>query len=379
MAAGGFPYLNLWDIKPPGLFLLYALPGSLPVSGGWPVMALDLAVLGLSLLLMDIWLARLAPGPAGQAAGLLLTFLWLFSGDYWDVGQAERLAIPLLLGLFLALAGRSPRRWAAAGTCLGLLPLLKTSLLFLAPAALPWMRPSEPRRPRSSMLLLAMLAAGALLPLLMVAAWLAWGGALSEAVFATISFTSHYTRLAWAQPRLLLRTAAGTSLSFFEATWGIWLLAFWGTLAAGKDAGRRRLIASMWIALAGGAFSILAQGKFFPYHWIVLWVPLVVLAGLGAAGLAARMGAAWGLKPALAALLPVALAVVLSIPHGLPGWRGWAQSARRLAGRIDQPLQLAAFRVQGMGYDELQKAAQRAAASTPAGSPLYLWGFEPAF
>jgi hypothetical protein len=233
---------------------------------------------------------------------------------------------------------------------------------------------------------LAALAAGGAIPI--VAAGLALGaaGALPAWWQATVSFTGNYTRLAWARPRLLARTLGVTGLAFLLTTWGGWLLAVAGT-ALGTGSGRsRRLGAALWIAAATAAASVCAQGKFFPYHWTILWAPLALLGGLGADRLAARLPTRPGRSPSrpprLAALLPLSLclaAAVASAATSAPGWNGWRQSLRRMTGSVSPAEHRAVFRVQGMGYDELFAVAEGIRRHTSPGETIYLWGFEPAF
>ncbi len=385
LLGGGAPYVDLWDIKPPGLFLAYMAPAAL--SGWLPgaVALLDLAALAAAILLAGRLAAAARQPAAGPAAGILLAGLWILGADWWDLGQGEKLAAPLLLAVFL-LAGRPGARPAfGAGACLAALFLLKYSLplvavpgLLLARDAGPAARESAAAARRS--VWVAALAGGAAAVLVPVALWLLAVGALGEAWTATLSFTGHYTRLAWEQPGRLARVAVLTGAAFLRGTWPLWLLAV-AALALGRRRapGTARLRLALVASLALGLVTIVAQGKFFPYHWIVLWGPLALLAGLGAASLAAPAGpSVWGWRraaPQLLALAAAAGAALASAP-GAPGW--WA-SARAATGLMARDEQRAVFRVQGMGADELHRVAAAVAAATSPGTPIYLWGFEPSF
>ena len=97
LSQGVMPYTGFWDIKPPGLFVAYLLPGSLAFA--WPGAAalLDLAALALAVVAAVRLLGQWGNAAAGAAAAVILTGLWIFAGDWWDLGQGERLAVPLLL------------------------------------------------------------------------------------------------------------------------------------------------------------------------------------------------------------------------------------------------------------------------------------------
>ncbi|MCZ6746972.1 MAG: hypothetical protein O7C74_07120 [Acidobacteria bacterium] len=391
LSQGVMPYTGFWDIKPPGLFVAYLLPGSLAFA--WPGAAalLDLAALALAVVAAVRLLGQWGNAAAGAAAAVILTGLWIFAGDWWDLGQGERLAVPLLLLALLA-AGR-PRtwRWATAGFLIGLMVLLKTSFLPMALILLPLLPPrraGKPAgdRPASTPRLLVAAALGLAAPLAFTLSGLLAGGALAAAGEATVSFTGHYTRLAWRRPGVLFQAAGITTLAFLRTTWPLWILAMTACRLActrrlpGPGVAMVRGVWSLTLALALAAAAILAQGKFFPYHWIAIWPPLALLAGVGAAALGRRLAAR--LRPAaatVAALLIAVTAITAGLLGAAPGWSGWHASLLRAAGGMDSAAHLARFRVQGMGYDELAATARRVAAATRPHEPLLMWGFEPAF
>ncbi len=397
LSRGVMPYTGFWDIKPPGLFMAYLLPGSLAFV--WPGAAalLDLAALAVAVWATVHLLARWGDAAAGRAAAVILAGLWIFAGDWWDLGQGERLAVPLLL-LALLMAGRPRIRcWAAAGFLVGLMALLKTSFLPMALVLLPLLPPrhthnADDGRPAPAKHLLLAAALGLAAPLVFTVAGLLAGGALTAAGEATVNFTGHYTRLAWQRPGVLFRAAGITTLAFLRTTWPLWILA---TAACGLAWTRRwrspgeshhtgvamvRGVWSLTLALGLAAAAILAQGKFFPYHWIALWPPLALLAGVGAAALGRLLAAR--LRPAaagVAALVMAVTAITAGLLGAAPGWPGWHASLLRAAGGMESAAHLSRFRVQGMGYDELAATARRVADATPGDEPLLMWGFEPAF
>ena len=407
LSGGAIPYRDFWDIKPPGLFLAYLLPGSL--ASAWPGAAalVDLAALAVAILACHRLLAGWGSAVAGPAAAIFLTGLWAFAGDWWDLGQGERLAVPLLILALLAAGRASTRRWLLAGTCIGVMTLLKTSFLPLALVLLPLLprrADNEDRNPAPAGRLLGAAVVGTLAPLILVALALAIVGALDAAREATVSFTGHYTRLAWQRPEVVLRTAWVTTWAFLQTTWPLVGLAAVATAMAllrpgslmgmaqrngnghvRPDAGLTALqrgVTSLLVALLLAAAAVLAQGKFFPYHWIALWPALALLAALGAGGLAQLATRGWGSPPAAttaAATMLALLALIIGLTGSAPGWPGWSASLARGTGRLQPDAHLATFRVQGMGYEELVRTARQVATVAPADEPILLWGFEPAF
>ena len=82
IAGGGWPYADVWDRKPAGLFLIYALPGALPHS--LAIIAYQLLALGAAV--WTAWLVRTIAVRVGWAEGALpaallyLAALNLFAG-----------------------------------------------------------------------------------------------------------------------------------------------------------------------------------------------------------------------------------------------------------------------------------------------------------
>ncbi len=378
-----FPYTGYWDIKPPGIYLAHTLSGAL--SHVWPGAAglMDLAALAAAILvtlrLMRLW----GLAAAGPAAAVALTGLWTLAGDWWDVGQAERLAVPLFLLALLGASRPQRRRWAAAGACLAMMVLLKTSFLPWALCLLPFLLHHGNGTSRRRLGTAA--AAGFAVPVAAVFIALLAAGAVGEAYGATIGFTGPYTRMAWQRPMLVLRTLQVTGLAFLAATWPLWLLALAGCWRPGSLSRlARRGLAAVLMTLVIATAMVIAQGKFFPYHWVALWPPLALAAGMGTARLVEWAGGRW---PALASpsrqVMAAALLATLAIAGGAltlaPGWPSWQAAIQYAAGARSREAYLAGFRVQGMAYDELQRTATAVAAATPADEPLLLWGFEPAF
>ncbi len=307
---GEVPYRDVFDQKPPGIFAVYALArlvgGAEPAATRWTAQLFVLIALAALLALAR----RRDALDAGVAAGLfaaVLTVDWTLLGN---AVNTETLALaPLSAGAWTAWRARDERRvfWTVTTGLLGgaallmkpvVAPIVAFELLTAAWGARPW----------------AALAAGGLAaaaPALCTALGFVLAGAFDPFWDATVVNNLFYaggTPLA-DYPRYF-RLQVADSLSPFAPIYALALLApLAGRAARGPGVG--------WIA-GWLAVSLLAvsAGGFFRRHYFLLAVPpLALLAGLGLAGLMARLAARRAAIAATIALAGVAVAyAVLQSP-----------------------------------------------------------------
>lgn len=132
MWGGAIPYVDVWDRKPPGLFLVYLLPAALPF--GWGILAYQ--ALALAAVATTAWMvARLAEiggwAPGATLAGVAyILWLNLASGQG---GQSPVFYNPLMAGAALLIIGNTARsggRDGAAMLLVGLALQVKYSAVF---------------------------------------------------------------------------------------------------------------------------------------------------------------------------------------------------------------------------------------------------------
>ena len=132
MWAGAVPYVDIWDRKPPGLFLIYLLPAALPF--GWGILAYQAMALGA--VVSTAWIiARLAEAGGwtrGATLGGVAYILWLNLAS-GQGGQSPVFYNPLMAGAALLIVGNCARcgwRDGAAMLLVGLALQVKYSALF---------------------------------------------------------------------------------------------------------------------------------------------------------------------------------------------------------------------------------------------------------
>jgi hypothetical protein len=167
VANGHLPYLNLWDNKPPLLFLLIA-PITMVAHHHFWVVRLFAAALDITTALL---VKQIADNLFGQRPSHWLSAVWCFAAiTMWSAGGAlmsETVALPLLLtGAFLLTIER-PTRWQAylGGGALGAAVMVRASPLVPALAVVAViLGEGAMRRDRRLVGVAARAAIGALVP-----------------------------------------------------------------------------------------------------------------------------------------------------------------------------------------------------------------------
>jgi hypothetical protein len=241
---GQTPYLDLWDHKPPVIYLISALADLMPGDGWvwlWIFSIAAVTATGYLVWLMTnrvtavIATVLLASYPATQGGGMTETFATLAAAAaFWWATRD---------------------RWVLAGAAAGLALLTSLQLLALLPAllVLGGRRGIVPG------------LAGVVVVGVPVVLWLGLAGALPAAWDATVVYSRIYLDL---DPSLDLRVY----LPFA----GLMLLPL-VPLAMHRPKGRVEVAAMAWVGL--GLLVVLANGRLFPHYITPLLVPLAILAG----------------------------------------------------------------------------------------------------
>ncbi|WP_394654110.1 hypothetical protein [uncultured Sphingomonas sp.] len=303
LLGGAIPYLDLWDRKPPGLFLLFAAMRMLPGDGiiAYQVTAtLFAAVTGW---LIALGGRRLGATTVGAVAAGVAYIVWLsfLSGRG---GQS-----PVFYNLFMAGGGLLtlglPAR-AAAGDRRGIVisgavacllaglaiqvkytPVVEGAMFGLA--HLWYLHRAGARPVWVAAAGLAWMALGALPTLAVVAWYRAQGPAVFDA-FWFANFTSVTLRRGYPMAKIVARlVGTGAQLSVLA-------ICVVASLRARPRAAETRLT-FLWLIAALIAFAMI--GAFFDHYALPLLVPIAVLAAPALGGLAI---ARWALAGAAAIL-----------------------------------------------------------------------------
>ena len=296
VADGGAPYVDLWDLKHPGIFLFFAAGGAL---FGFTEIGIHLFEL---LWMLALALAvRLTAGmflrsrvAAAIAPVLTVGFYYAVATDVHLTQTEGIVGLPLLSSLVFAAAAVRPgssRPVAfsfASGLSAGLVALFKAPYVVLPmifwALALVELRRAQGVKIRQAMRRLAPPAVGGLLiPATVTAAYLAQRGALDVAWWTFVVFP----RQAAAETPLdlqLLRDGTVWFARTFSVPLALAVVGVADRLRRGWDLLTLALVA--WIVI--GALLIWAQViGWWSYHYLLLLVPIGLLAASGAETLVA--------------------------------------------------------------------------------------------
>jgi Dolichyl-phosphate-mannose-protein mannosyltransferase len=258
--AGGLPYRDAWDQKPPAIHFLYA--GLRTMWAGDAIVPFaDLAAAGAAAWLLYLVGRELAPGATGAWAALI--FLLLSNPAFTRLAgvrlraQCETFIAVIEVAALLLLARSRIRRPAAillaAGALFGLAFTFKYNTVVFGVAGLAtlavWRRPS--------MKDILLLAAGALIPIAVFLLVFAAGGALPALFDATILYNLEYSRETYRGSFDALRYLLTFPIETARVD-GLWTLGGAGCLLllASVRAQPARLIPVLWVAAACASIAI---------------------------------------------------------------------------------------------------------------------------
>ena len=389
---GQMPYRDVWDFKPPGIYLVYALAQGLLGKTMLSPRLLEVAgLVGVVFAFMRLSSAFVGVRRVGLLGGALAMLLHA-EFEFWHTGQPEAFGGFLTVYALVLTVGDDYTRlgrwlaWVGIGLLFGAAFLLKPPLGggVLVCGAYLARRYRSPTRSRFAPLLpVLVVGVSSLVPIAAVALWFYSAGAWDALSWTLFEFTPGYTTLSWG--------GQGAPQMFYHAL----EMAFFGLsalLAAGLIAAA--VVTPMHSREREGVFLILGvvsvhlagiamQGKFFPYHYTATVPLLAFLAGIGLYKLWRRclMGGPGGV---LAFMSFLVVSLWMRAPVRDLSSTFWDRSMVRMRFLFSQ----ASFQTQEMLDRELYHvsdydlAANRSVAMelrrrTGENENVYVWGFEP--
>jgi 4-amino-4-deoxy-L-arabinose transferase-like glycosyltransferase len=358
-------YVDIWDYKPVGIFLIYA--AIMLVSGNSVsavVVASALAVLATTLLLAKIGGRVFGRPRAGLYAAILFPAYMLVTEGYGANAENFFIVFGALSMLLLGSHLSQPREMAQhrkVAFLFGLIQGVALQIKFLTAPETAFLGLvfglvvlSERRRLLDGVQLFASFIAAFLLPTLIVFAWFWRIGAIHEMVLANFISPAYYAKSAFglADPigalKEVMRAAYGQAPLMLAAA--ISLVAVVVLAIVRLPA---RAAVPYWLLLAwllGAVFSSSYTGNFFDHYFIVLAPPLSLLAALGID----RIGSEGSGR-----LLRVgAVAALVAFPVFLDVWS--------LSKRLGQPILNPAWAI-----------AAEVRRLVPGGTPIYVLNLTP--
>jgi hypothetical protein len=328
MSRGQVLYTDVWEQRPPGIYLTYLFGFSILGWSAASVALLDLFAASATAFLLWL-LVRQTSGHAVQA-GLTSALYALFTVPSWLYGHGgflERsvcetfIVVWTAAGWLCATRFRSRPGWVVP-VCIGLTSgaavILKPNAGLYLPAILLWtllyQRPAGWTIAAAGVRLLAGAAAGAIVIPLLTGLWLWQLGALGEARIAVVDFNRFYVGQGFDPATYAVDFAKAVFLRM--KTDPVWLAGSIGALLAIVDVARtRRLsptcgLAVLW-GMASAVVIIVNGARLFNSYFIQAVPPLAVL-GVWALLESARVSR---IRSAVAVVTAVLMLVVM-----VQGW-----------------------------------------------------------
>jgi hypothetical protein len=284
--AGDVPYRDVWDHKPPGVYVAYlpavALFGASPVAIHGTAYLADL----ISALFLFLLVRRLA-GPVAAAFSVFV-FSVLATEPTWlaTAANTEHFMVPFIVASawFLYEGVRSARVafWFIAGA-------LAASACWVKPVATPHfillalIAAHRARLDSSSLRAVPRKAAWFSLGVLSVSGAVVGGlfalGAWPSFVACVLTYNREYSIALPYSDRFQLLVSALTEQA--PALWSIGALALVSLADLRKD--RRAITIGLWVALITAGLGVGIGGRFYPHYFLQLGPPMAAAAGIGAA------------------------------------------------------------------------------------------------
>jgi hypothetical protein len=297
---GQMPYRDVWDFKPPGIFLIYAAADALFGATMWgPRIFEALGLIGSGALLVRLSRAYFSDTRPGFIAAALASLVYV-QFEFWHTGQPENFGGFFTIAALAVITTNGTRRparleylaWACCGVCFGIAFLMKPPLGGGALVCAAFLMKKEAQlgvelgvsknklawaitRP------LLIVGLSSLVPVTLVAAWFWLRGALPDLHWTLFVFTPEYTKLGWgarSAPEAFY-LAFEFALTKHSALLAVGLIAsgFGAPVSTRDREGLGIVLGLLTVQLAG----IALQAKFFEYHYGASIPLLAFIAGLG--------------------------------------------------------------------------------------------------
>lgn len=363
---GSLPYRDMFDHKPPLLYLLY-MPALLLGPPGPFGIRMWASLLFLLQLPLMFWLGYRAWGRGADSMAILIYAVIgsAFSLQGLVFNSEQALALPALAALAILLQAIESEHWAwslAYGVCLGLVGLIKP---LAVPFLLPIMLLSRARTPGKRLWRLVIALGGLAIPWLALLGW--WGaqGALRPLWAALVDYNRLYAAESvklWNLGQVV--DTLGPLGALLVCAIGGGALASWTTAQ-----GRRRMAIVLWTAalLLGGLLGLRPYIHY--YYPILAGLALLTAPVITRLILRARQARdTWRRLPVAGAAL--GLLLLLTLPFVFDNLHYGSLSPARQAEAL--------YGIDGQLYFEPAAAvAAYIRAVTEAGDEIFVWASEP--
>ena len=371
--SGGLPYRDSWDMHGPLVPYLYALPQAVFGANFWGVRILDMLILGAALYAIYRLLATVASPTAAMWAAAVFPLCYASTG-FNETAQPDGWVGLALMAAVVPLLVRARPRLAAvflAGVAVGCAALVKpifaafglVTLVALYEGGRPAWRPLAGR--------MAVLVAGAALPVVAVTAWFASRGGLAWLVEVHLTYTSQvYSPLASLDLQNRVR-------GLLDYIWSARVVVaaqpavVLGAIALYRTQPRVFRTLATWVVL--GAALVMLQNKYYMYHWHIILPPMAVFAAAGLHAVLSRPARVVGNE---ARMLAVALAGVIVVHAALRPALRLLDDVRYAVGMMDTQAYYGRFHSDSFQPAAIHQVGSYIRGRTTEADRLAIYGFD---
>ena len=288
---GGIPYKDVFHFKPPAVDFLCVLSVLFFGKGMMGIRIFDLlwqtaTAITVSSIANRIYKTKLV----GIIAAVIYLFIY-YSNNFWHTAQSDGfLSLPMAMSILLCLIAIERRgfiSWGLAGFMLSLAFLFKYSVGIILPIMFGlafWYRgfllsPTESTKPESFKSRISksiILVFGFFIPIAACIFYFYINNGMKDFIFMEFILAPEYTRLAFQNRPLfeIIKDGASFLIKFFPVFIGVSIPIFLFILTT------KQISAKIWMIivwLVGSLFSLILQGKFFPYQFLPLVAPLAIM------------------------------------------------------------------------------------------------------
>jgi hypothetical protein len=276
---GGMPYRDGWETRGPLPFYLFAAAQSLFGRHMWSIRIFDIPLLITGMFTLGSLVARLTSRIAGCWAALTLAF-WIASLTWFHTAEPDVWAAILVTVGLAPLFHRtqvSLSRLLAAGLLVGIAGLVKpVNLGFVVIPLLVLLQ--QERSAKSGLTRAGAVTAMMFLPVALAVTWFGYRGALGALVNVHILYpVKVYSGIAAPKIGDLARSV----LHFFldEPVLFALPVVIIGGYSLWRKSRNLAVLVLAWLGMA--LLGIVMQGKFFKYHWVALFAPIIIMGVFG--------------------------------------------------------------------------------------------------
>ncbi len=376
---GQMPYRDLWENKPPAVDYLFWAGFHAFGRSMAAIRLLDLLWTLATALLLYLLGRRLFTKWTGLAAAFSFVTFYAVGFIFWDTAQCDGFAsLPLTAAVLLALISEARRKpWLAllSGALVGLAITFKFTVggLLLIPLLLPLLAREQTLAPRLTRGAAALLGGLAFLALIVA---LLWKAHAFHAFYATVfTWNAAYSQLKANDPLGLGNLYRFLLDGPYPIQKLVGALALYGLGCLVWKRPARWWVVPAWFVLMFA--GVVAQGKYYAYHWLPVLPPLALLAGHGAHVGFESLRRPFSKRETLAVsvVLGAGLAYLL-----LSAW--WTQFSRPVQyslGRLSAADYQAGFVAGGayFSFSADEAVAQYVQEHSQPDRPIFIWGLEP--